>query len=193
MPATRPRPPRFVFPLLLLPLALLAACADDPAGSSSPTPSAAQNGESTDGPADPAPLDDQIAAVRAGEADAIVLRHRSIGDDQLARIAALDDLRRLILGRTTITNEGLAHLAGHRRLEALRLSSDRITDPGLAHLADCPALRHLILFDTPITDDALPHLHPIDSLESLYLLQTGVTDFGITRLREQRPDLHVHW
>ncbi len=73
-----------------------------------------------------------------------------IGDEDLAALAELRDLRSLSLaGRSAIRGPGLEHLRGLARLEELDLSETSVSCPYLAPLAALPLLR-LVLREAPL-------------------------------------------
>ncbi len=137
-------------------------------------------------------LDEQIAAVQAGDATTIRVTQVSITDDDLQRIAGLDGLTRLVAVNADATAAGVSKLTGLTALENVRIGGRNIDDNALAELAKLPALRFLIIEDAPITDSGLKHLHGLDGLESLYLNGTRVTENGLSSLKSALPTLHLH-
>lgn len=122
-----------------------------------------------------------------------VLHWRSpIGDDQIATLRLLEELRVLDLPQADLTDRGLGSLAGHPKLQLLRLRSPRVTDNGLGVLRELPALRFVHLIAVPVSDAGLAVFRDLPKLESLYLDGDRATDEGLSALIEARPDLHFH-
>ncbi len=137
-------------------------------------------------------LDDQIAAVRAGNSDAIK-SSALITDADLARIAELPGLRELLLEETQITDAGVLSLSGLPDLEHLRLRGARVDNAGLAHLCQFQKLRILNLPHEKFTDDALAELARLPKLIQLRFSSPNVTDAGMKHLAqlEQLRALHL--
>jgi hypothetical protein len=121
----------------------------------------------------------------------LVLGEAPITDAGLEQLPT--SIKILNLTGAQVTDAGLAHLRRLPRLELLRLGSAKVTDAGLEQIARLPGLRFLILVGTPITDAGLDHVERLSQLESLYLEGTAVTDAGLSKLKQARPDLHIHW
>ena len=58
-----------------------------------------------------------------------------ITDAGLARVAALTQLKVLVMWGTNVTDDGLANLARLKQLENLSIDSTHVTDAGLVHIA----------------------------------------------------------
>jgi len=106
---------------------------------------------------------------------------RTLTDAQLDHIAALGELRTLILSGP-ITDDGLRRIAGLRKLVTLTLHGTQVTDDGLMHLKDMRELWSLGLGDTQVTDSGLAHFEGLGSLRDLNLTNTAVSDAGLAHL-----------
>jgi hypothetical protein len=111
-----------------------------------------------------------------------------IGDDELARLAGLTQLRELVLDRSLhdspgITDQGMAHLKGLMELEDLELGHTRVTDAGLDSLTSCKRLKHLYFDSSQITNVGVAKLGSRHPLESLKLKSSLVTDAGLEALK----------
>ncbi len=123
----------------------------------------------------------------------LVLGNTTWDDADFSHLATLRRLRVLNLNATRASDAALPWLSRMHELEVLRLGSSRITGSGAVHLLELHHLRHLILQRAPIEDGALDAVARLPALESLYLEGTRVSDEAILRLKQRRPDLHVHW
>ena len=128
-------------------------------------------------------LADQIAAVRAGDSDAIKTFALTTNDD-LAGVSQLPGLRELLLEETQITDAGVLALTGLTDLEHLRLRGARIGNAGIAHLCQFQNLRILNLPHAQFTDDALAELARLPKLELLRFSSPHVTDAGMEHLAQ---------
>jgi Leucine Rich repeat len=108
-----------------------------------------------------------------------------LGDEGLAHLAGMAELRGIELSRTRVTDTGLAQLAKMPKLRFVELSGLKITDAGLAHLSRLTDLESLTLAETLIGDDGLAHLAGLPRLRSLGLRGTHVSDAGLAHLRAQ--------
>jgi hypothetical protein len=126
-------------------------------------------------------------------------------DADLAPLAAMTDLRTLMLPGPGISDAGLVHLRGMAKMHSLALIDNHVTSAGLEHLRSMTLLasldldrsrveslapirqlarlRRVLIASTPIADAALTDLKGLDQLEFLDLSETQVTDAGLERLR----------
>lgn len=84
--------------------------------------------------------------------------HPTLKDADLANVARLKEIRKLVLSYSNITDAGLEHLAGLKSLHTLRLSGTKITDAGLKHLEGLTDLRELLLQGTAVTNAGVERL-----------------------------------
>lgn len=133
---------------------------------------------------------------------AITLEDQSIGDDELANLKNLSELKSLSLARTRITGTGFVHLRGLPELVELNVGGTQVTDDSLKELGSLPKLATFLAYATSIgdegaaqllgsklttlalgrsrlTDHGLESLSQISSLTSLDVSHTGVTDRGL--------------
>jgi hypothetical protein len=126
-------------------------------------------------------------------------------DADLAPLAALTDIRTLMLRGPGISDAGLVHLRGMAKMHSLTLIDNHVTSAGLEHLRSMALLesldlnrsrveslapirqvarlRKLWIASTPIADAALTDLKGLDQLDFLDLSGTEVTDAGLEHLR----------
>lgn len=114
-----------------------------------------------------------------------------IGDDGVAHLRDLKNLRALTILGSRIGNEGLRHLSSLGRLERLELEGYNleITDEGMPHLGNLPKLGVLGLGAARVTDAGLVPLKRLKGLRSLSIAGSGITEAGFQDLREAVPGL----
>jgi Leucine-rich repeat (LRR) protein len=104
-----------------------------------------------------------------------------VGDEGLAQLKNLKNLRWLSTGDRGVTDKGLAHLAGLTNLEYLGLEGAQVTDAGLVYLKNMSKLKKLRLYGTQVTEKGFTHLEGLKNLEELNVL-FGVTETGLIAL-----------
>jgi Leucine-rich repeat (LRR) protein len=104
-----------------------------------------------------------------------------VGDEGLARLKKLTELRWLSAGDRGITDEGLVHLAGLTQMEDLHLDGAQVSDASLVYLKQVTKLKTLSLYGTRVTERGFIHLEGLQNLENLQVL-FGVTDTGLMHL-----------
>ncbi|GMU22828.1 MAG: hypothetical protein AMXMBFR13_29120 [Phycisphaerae bacterium] len=103
----------------------------------------------------------------------------------------LEQIESLSLSRCRVGDETMALLAGAPHLRRLDLRASQVTDAGVAALARAVSLRELVLTGTRLSDEAVKHLLSTPNLRRVYLWKSGLGPDAVSRLRRQRPDLHV--
>jgi hypothetical protein len=119
-----------------------------------------------------------------------------IGDEDLASLANLKRLKRLIItyweGDKKITDSGLRHLADLTSLKWLGIScpgADEMTDDGLAHLANLRKLTMLGVSEGTFTEKGLAHLYGLKGLSSLSINSNyAVSNAAVEQLRKEIPN-----
>ncbi len=188
---------KYLAPLLLLSIAL--GCHHQPEASAPVPPAASESS-----------FDAQIAAVRAGRENAILVEQSPLTDDDLARLDGLDNLTTLCIDHpdSCITTASIAHLAalpklehlrirGHgigdaavesvlnlKRLKILNLPRADFTDSGLARLQELPELDLLRFGSLNVTDAGIESLRSFPSLKRLHLIDVPISDAGLAKLAE---------
>ncbi|MCA9220331.1 MAG: hypothetical protein KDA71_08375 [Planctomycetales bacterium] len=137
------------------------------------------------------PLDQQIAAVRAGESDAINVSE-PIDEAKFRELATLPGLRVLQVDRGRVTDAGMVALAKAESLEHLRLRESPIGDEGLRQLAELKNLRVLNLPHAVFTDRGLADIARLPNLELLRFASPLVTDDGLKELAGLRRLRFLH-
>ena len=113
----------------------------------------------------------------------LYLVQTGIEDEDLASISRLENLDYLMLGMNPgITHKGLRNLSQMKNLRVLDLTDTGITGEGLAELTTLEHLEWLVLARTPITDDDLTQLQKMSNLRSINLRGTEITDQGVEQL-----------
>jgi hypothetical protein len=132
--------------------------------------------------------DDDLAIVKdLPDLRSLTLNGQKITDEGLANLSELSQLQELWLLRTAISDAGLERLKGLSQLQVLWLESDAITDAGLEHLKGLKKLDDLGLGSTQVTDEGLMCLRGLKQLRKLSLGPTNVTDRGIEELHKALP------
>lgn len=149
----------------------------------------------------------QIAAVRAGEADAIVasapladleweslrglaglrelvLEQGEAGDARAEILSTLTGLERLVLRNSPLTDKGFQWLANCRRLRDLNVPQAACTAEGVRSLASLPHLRNLRLGGPQLEGvEVCEAVASLEQLRSLHLIDVPIGDDGLAVLR----------
>ncbi|QDV18844.1 Leucine Rich repeats (2 copies) [Gimesia panareensis] len=142
------------------------------------------------------------------------LNGTQVTDEGLAKLASLQRLEDLDLGRTKITGTGFAQvkfaslqklylrrcrkltmdgfkqIVKCQNLEKLDLYESNIDDPFLQEIAKLPRLKTLWADYTRLTNAGLPYLNGMTQLKSLSTRGTAVTREGMLQLWQHLPDLN---
>ena len=117
---------------------------------------------------------------------------RASGNLRLAELAPLAlNIHTMDLSRTQVKDADLAVLAGMRNLSRLILSRTGITDAGIAQLAGCASLEEVNLYSTGVTDAGLAQLGALKSLKKVYVWQSKATAAGGQVLEQAVPGVVV--
>lgn len=113
-----------------------------------------------------------------------------------ARVAELvapvgEFVAELTLARSSIGAATLELVSKLPQLRRLDLRGTPIDDAALARLGAHPSLTELVAAQTRLTDAALETLLALPRLERVFLWKSGLSAQALTRLRSERPDLHV--
>src|SRR3954453_18841468 len=120
--------------------------------------------------------------------ESLDMSYSTFGNDAMASVAGMHNLRRLYLRDTSVTDDALRHIAGLSKLEELDLYGVKLSDKGIAYLKDLKELRKLILLGAPITDESIPVLAGMTHLRELNLYRSRITNAGLAKLAPL-PDL----
>jgi Leucine-rich repeat (LRR) protein len=130
----------------------------------------------------------------AGRITEVDLLATWVTDDDLARIGALPDLRKIDLSHTRISDLGLAHLRPLKKVVSLNCSScSYITDGGVASLKDWVNLEYLNVRGSEVTSRVFEHLARMKNLRTLDVGFSRVNDDGFEALAslEHLEELHI--
>ncbi len=137
--------------------------------------------QGTEAPGEPT-FAHQLAAVREGTADSIVLERTTVTAYDLAQLEGVISLRWLMLDDVPVSDEALAPLAALTNLERLKLGRCRVGDRGIEHIAALKNLRLLNLPDAEFSDEALARIAELPQLELLRFGSPHVTDAGMAHV-----------
>ena len=112
----------------------------------------------------------------------IDLRATQATNADMAMVAKITELERLLLIGLPLTDSGLQTLSGLRNLTVLEISNTKVTDAGLKHLLPLKKLRGLTLDGMPITDAGVKLAAQLPELAVLKISSTEVTDNGLALL-----------
>ena len=115
-------------------------------------------------------------------------------DDDLAKLAAMPELRKINLSHTKISDLGLAQLRPLRNVTELNCYyCDYITDGGIAYLKGWANLESLTVRGTEVTSRVFEHLAGMKKLKSLDVGFSRVNDDGFDALSslESIEELHI--
>jgi len=115
----------------------------------------------------------------------------AVGDDGLAEISDLTQLRTLSLSGSQVTDQGLRHLKDMSQTSHLWLGDTNVTDEGLKQLSHMKRMYWLDLRGTRVTDEGLKHLTSMNNLWQLVFWDTQVTEAGVKRIRSALPNLDL--
>ncbi len=136
--------------------------------------------------------DDGLAALAAlKNLKVLALDDLWIGSTGIEALAALKNLEELYLAGTVIDDDTCKTIAGFPRLKKLRLARTQVSDDGLATLSTCSSLEDLDLSENSlITDAGMVHLAKLTSLKKLNLWRVQISDDGALLLA---PLTKLNW
>ena len=140
-------------------------------------------------------LETQIAEVRRGLTDQILLENTAVADADLAQLSDLPNLHVLLLDAETnaISDRGIEHLSKLTNLEHLRLRGAAVGDAGLGQIGDSLSnVRILNLPHAKFSDAGLAKLAQLPKLEQLRFSSPHVTDNGIAALKNYPQLKRIH-
>ena len=109
----------------------------------------------------------------------------------LRYVAALADLEALELVETKVTDKDLVHIQNMSQLTRLRLegtaAGNEFSDAGLKALAGAKSLCTLTLYGRGFTDQALETMKDMPNLKELVLLDTAISNRLLDEFRRSRP------
>ncbi len=121
----------------------------------------------------------------------LCLARAAVSDEGLKCVGRLRNLSSLFLVETKVTNEGLVHLAGLHNLQRLRLEGtlqgNELSDAGLKHLCHLSRLKRLTLWGPGFTEEGLDYLKEVPELRRLTLVDTGIPKAAVRDFRKLKP------
>lgn len=116
-----------------------------------------------------------------------------VSDTGMSHVSELKQLRALVVKFTPIGDESVASLNGLSELRSLILYDTDVTDAGLNHVVEIPSLSTLDLRRSAVGDGGLLVLAESRSLVNLLVTVDGskITEDGVDRLRKEAPELAV--
>jgi hypothetical protein len=130
----------------------------------------------------------------AGQIVEVDLTSTWITDDDLAKIAQLDQLQKLNLSYTKISDLGLEHLRPLRHVTYLNCYyCEYLSDGGIAFLKQWDNLEYLNVRGTEVTSRVFEHLSNMKKLKTLDVGCSRVNDDGFDALAslEKLEELHI--
>jgi Leucine-rich repeat (LRR) protein len=130
----------------------------------------------------------------AGQIVEVDLTSTWIADDDLAKIAQLDQLQKLNLSYTKISDLGLEHLRPLRHVTYLNCYyCEYLSDGGIAFLKQWDNLEYLNVRGTEVTSRVFEHLSNMKRLKTLDVGCSRVNDDGFDALAslENLEELHI--
>lgn len=141
-----------------------------------------------------ATLKEQVAAVRAGESDQILVEQAVLTDSDLRELPGLANLRELLLdsAESRFSAAGIKQLIGLPKLEHLRIRGTGIDDEALQHLASLEGLRIVNVPQSTFSDATLAELKRLPNLVQFRFSSPRVTDAGMKTLAELPAIKQLH-
>lgn len=111
----------------------------------------------------------------------------------IALLSPLKDfIADLSLARTAVGDQTLAAIGAMHNLRRLDLSATRITPAGLDSLASLRRLEELLLTRTKLDATAIPKLQTVASLKRLYVWNSGLDAAALEPLHTAKPNLAIN-
>lgn len=109
----------------------------------------------------------------------LILWGSPVTDAAVTELATLENLTSLSVGGKNITDAGVKSLKPLTKLTSLKLTFAHVTDAGVAHLADLRNLSTVGLSNTKATDAGAKQLAAMKRLTELDVSYTALTDAGV--------------
>lgn len=127
------------------------------------------------------------ALATAKNLEELDLRENRISADDLADVARIASLKKLVLAQCSIEDGALQNLKSLPHLEVVDLSTDNVSISKIREIAQLPELITLDLSNSDIDDQALSEIaNSIPALQHIDLTETAVTEKGVLQLRKLR-------
>jgi hypothetical protein len=131
---------------------------------------------------------------KAGQIVEVDLTLTLVTDDDLAKLATLPELRKIVLSHARISDLGLGQLRSLKKVTHLECYyCDYITDGGIAYLKNWTNLEYLNVHGTEVTSRVFEHLSGMKKLKNLHVGFSRVNDDGFDALSslESIEELHI--
>ncbi len=115
-----------------------------------------------------------------------------IGDEQIARLMQLTQLKWLALSGTAVTDQAFEQISALPYLQRLWLGRTQVTDRALQSLVNCETLTHLAIEGTAISDAGLARIAPLPRLKFLSLGSPYISADGLSRLKQTNTLEELH-
>ena len=102
-------------------------------------------------------------------------------DENLALVAQLPEVERILLFKSRFTKAGLAQLAALPKLRSLQIYAPNVTPDAFAGLASLTQLKTLSLGDYPVTDEVLGYAGQVRGLKSFDQTRSALTPAGFLK------------
>jgi serine/threonine protein kinase len=121
----------------------------------------------------------------------VIANHPEITDADVAWLDRLTSLEYLSLYGLSIGDETAERVAGMESLKTLAVGKTRITDVGVVQISRLSGLESLHLQENNVSDRSVSALSAMKGLKTLNLFKTGLSDNAIATLRKALPDCDI--
>lgn len=122
------------------------------------------------------------------------------GDEGMAAIATITQLKNFRTWHTGVSAEGVKKLSTLKQLTSINLGQRlanappvTLSDAALPVLAELPLLEDVSLQEAPLTLNALSQLKKLSHLKRLTLEGIEIAESDLASLKQQLPDTRVSW
>ncbi len=135
--------------------------------------------------------------------EALTFAGATAGDEALAAVGQLTQLKSFREWHNTETSEGLKHLAKLQNLESIRLGQRlpswgkdtpaSFDNESLVVLTKMPALETVELTEARLNYDAVVQLKALPNLKTLKISQVDISETDVAKLKEAMPSVDIQW
>jgi len=120
---------------------------------------------------------------------AVILEGPSFVDADLAFVAKLPTIQRLVISNTKVNGSGLKSITSLLELKVLNCMHSQIEDVGTQQISNLTGLQTLVLQGTRVSDEGLRNLRKLNKLRDLDLTQCVIGDKGLAYLADGLTNL----